>query len=59
MEGKHGSLLLVVNAKDGNTRQELQLSHLPVWDGMAVAGSRVLVATADGVVNCFMVGGAK
>jgi hypothetical protein len=59
MEGRHGSLLLVVDAKDGTTRQELQLSHLPVWDGMAIAGGRILVATADGVVNCFVVGGAE
>ncbi len=59
MEGKNGSLLLTVSVKDGGTRQEVQLSHLPIWDGMAVAGNRVFIATADGAVNCYVAGGAE
>jgi hypothetical protein len=52
LEGKQGSMLLAVSARDGQTLQEIPLSHLPVWDGMAVAGNRLFVATADGAVNC-------
>jgi hypothetical protein len=59
MEGKNGSLLLAVDVKDGTTRQEIQLSHLPAWDGMAVAGNRILIATGDGAVNCFVAGASE
>jgi hypothetical protein len=54
MEGRHGALLLMIAADDGKTLQEIQLSHLPVWDGMAVAGNRIFISTADGAVNCFV-----
>jgi hypothetical protein len=56
LEGKQGSLLLAVSARDGQTLQEIPLSHLPVWDGMAVAGNRLFVTTADGAVNCLSAG---
>jgi outer membrane protein assembly factor BamB len=52
MEGKEGSLLLAVSAKDGKTLQEIEMSHLPVWDGLAIAGSELFIATADGAVSC-------
>ncbi|MGE0760273.1 MAG: LamG domain-containing protein, partial [Pirellulaceae bacterium] len=52
MEGKQGSLLLVVGTQDGASRQEIQLPQLPVWDGMAVAGNRLFVATIDGALTC-------
>jgi hypothetical protein len=59
MEGKEGSLLLAVSAKDGQTVQEIELPHLPVWDGLAVAGNDLFVATADGAVTCLMGKGSQ
>jgi len=59
LEGKNGSVLLTFSVRDGSIRQELQLSHLPVWDGLAVAGNLVYISTADGAVNCFRAGGGE
>lgn len=45
-------LLCVHATSDGSKIAERKLLSPPVWDGMAVAGHRVYVATADGQVLC-------
>jgi len=55
-EGRGGGVLMVVSAVDGKTRAELKLAGAPVQDGIAVAGGRVYVSTANGSLMCF---GAK
>jgi hypothetical protein len=45
--------LQVLNLSDGKLRQELPLSAKPIQGGIAVAGVRVIVVTADGTVACF------
>jgi hypothetical protein len=53
LEGKQGSLLLAVSATDGKQLTEFLLDSLPVFDGLAAAGERLYLATADGKVVCF------
>ena len=51
-EGKRGALLMAVSAAEGKTLLKLDLSAPPVWDGMAAAGGRLYMTTADGKVVC-------
>jgi len=52
-EGKRGGVLWAASAKDGSKLAEVQLDAAPVWDGMAAAGGRLFIATADGCLRCF------
>ena len=51
-EGGKGGRLAAFAAADGKKLCELELPVPPVWDGMAAAGGRLLVALADGNVMC-------
>jgi outer membrane protein assembly factor BamB len=53
LDGKRGASLWAVSAENGRMGSELKLESPPVWDGMAVAQSRLFVATVDGKVICF------
>ena len=53
LEGQNGALLLVVSASDGKKLAEYKLDSPPVFDGMAVANSRLYLATKDGRILCF------
>lgn len=52
-EGERGALLMGVSTIDGKTLFRLDLPALPVWDGMAVADSRLYLTTSDGKLLCF------
>lgn len=52
-EGRRGGKLMAVSTAEGKTLTELDLPGAPVQDGIAVAGGRVYVTTADGRVICF------
>jgi outer membrane protein assembly factor BamB len=52
LEGAEGMLLWAVSAADGKKLAELKLRSVPVFDGMAGAGDRLYMATADGKVIC-------
>ena len=52
-EGKLGGVLWAASAKDGSKLAEYKLDAAPVWDGMAAAGGRLFLATADGCLRCF------
>ena len=52
LEGAGGGMLLAVTTADGSTQAEYSLESLPVWDGLAVANGRLLLATTDGRVIC-------
>ncbi|MFO8014820.1 MAG: PQQ-binding-like beta-propeller repeat protein [Phycisphaerae bacterium] len=52
LRGAEGARLWVVSAADGAKRAEVRLEAVPVWDGMAVARGRVVLADADGRVLC-------
>jgi hypothetical protein len=49
-------LIQVFQADSGVSRGDLTLSAPPVWDGMAVAAGRVLVAKTDGALECLAAG---
>ncbi|MGD8240452.1 MAG: PQQ-binding-like beta-propeller repeat protein, partial [Armatimonadota bacterium] len=51
-EGKQGAMLWAVSVADGKRLAEYQLESMPRWDGMAAAGGRLYVSTADGNVLC-------
>jgi outer membrane protein assembly factor BamB len=51
-EGKMGGLLTVFSAADGGKLAEHKLDSPPVWDGIAVAGGKVYLTTADGRIVC-------
>jgi hypothetical protein len=51
--GKQGALLWAVSAADGSKLAGYKLDALPVFDGMAAAGGRLYLSTADGKVLCF------
>ncbi len=54
--GDRGALLWAVSAKDGTKLTERKLDAPPVFDGMAVAGGRLIIATTDGNVICMTEG---
>ncbi|HIN94622.1 MAG TPA: LamG domain-containing protein, partial [Planctomycetes bacterium] len=50
LNGSKGALLRAVSAEDGQSLGEFSLPSLPVWDGMAIAGGYIYLATEDGTV---------
>jgi outer membrane protein assembly factor BamB len=52
-QGQSGAMLLAVNATTGETLAEHRLDSPPVFDGLIVAGGRVLIATMDGRLVAF------
>ena len=52
LEGRRGASLWSLSAADGKRLAELKLESMPVWDGMAAAGGRLYLSTADGKVLC-------
>lgn len=52
LAGKLGGQLLAMSADDGKVLACYDLGHMPVFDGMAAAGARLFMATADGTVQC-------
>jgi outer membrane protein assembly factor BamB len=50
LDGKQGSHLWVVSARDGQVLEKHKVAALPVWDGMATAAGRIYLATQNGVV---------
>jgi len=52
-EGRKGGVLAAFSADDGKQLAELKLPSPPVWDGMAVAGGALYLATMDGNVLCY------
>ena len=52
LDGEEGSLLWAVSTTDGKKLAARRLEGLPVFDGMAAAGGRLFLSTADGSVVC-------
>jgi outer membrane protein assembly factor BamB len=52
LKGKRGAILWMVNTKNGNKLTEMKLESPPVFDGMAVAGGKIFMATLDGRIIC-------
>jgi len=50
--GKLGGVLWAASAADGRKLAEYKLDAAPSWDGMAAAGGRLYISTADGKVLC-------
>jgi outer membrane protein assembly factor BamB len=48
-----GGALWVVSTADGKVLRKMELASPPVPDGLAAAGGRLYVSTADGKVTCF------
>jgi hypothetical protein len=51
-EGRMGGELLVVNAEDGEIRNEKTLDYAPVFDGLIAANGKLIMSTMDGSVVC-------
>ncbi|UCD58339.1 MAG: PQQ-binding-like beta-propeller repeat protein, partial [Candidatus Hydrogenedentota bacterium] len=51
-EGRMGGTLLILDKKTGQTLSEISLKSPPVWDGMAIAGTRIFMALENGSVIC-------
>ncbi len=52
-EGRKGSILMQVSAKDGTIKDRRELKTLPVFDGLIAAENRLFLSTKDGRVLCF------
>jgi len=52
LQGKQGAILLLVNAKDGETKKTIKLHSLPIWDSLAVARENVFFTNQKGEVVC-------
>jgi len=52
-EGRAGGRICVLSAEDGEKLTEYKLDSPPVWNGMAIAGGKLYVATQDGKIRCF------
>jgi hypothetical protein len=50
LEGRHGGVLWALAKDDGKVLVRYALDTIPVFDGMAAAGGRLYVSTADGRV---------
>ena len=50
LNGKQGTILLVVNPKDGTVIEKLKLPSLPRWDSLAAARGKLFYTTRDGRV---------
>ena len=53
LAGETGALLQAVSATTGEKLAEYHLESLPVFDGMAAAGSKLFITMKDGSVLCF------
>ena len=53
MEGKHGSVLKVINKATGKELSSMELEDMPTWDGMITSGGRIFMSTTSGKVLCF------
>jgi len=56
LEGAEGGMLMNFSTETGEPLGKLATDALPAWDGMAVAGGKVYLATEAGTVVCY---GAK
>lgn len=52
LDGGQGSVLRAVSAVDGTVVKEWQLPSLPIWDAIAAAHGRLLIATVNGEIIC-------
>lgn len=50
-QGKKGALLLALSPDSGEIMAQRELASPPVWDGMAVAGGRLIIVRRDGTVQ--------
>jgi len=53
LQGEHGGLLQVYSAVNGYNVASYEIASLPAWDGMAAAGGKLYMTTADGKVICY------
>jgi outer membrane protein assembly factor BamB len=53
MEGKHGSLLKVIDKTNGEEVHSAELAFMPTFDGMITAEGKIFMTTSDGQVVCF------
>ncbi len=56
LKGQKGSTLHAISTKDGTQLKEYNLDSTPVWDGMAIAGDGLFMATVGGEVLCWREG---
>jgi len=52
-EGRKGGVLWFLRTDDGSKVAEYRLDSPPVYDGVAVAGGRLYMTTANGEIVCF------
>jgi outer membrane protein assembly factor BamB len=52
LDGKHGAVVLAVDAVSGEVKSTTKLTSPPQWDGMAAAKGAVFVSQLDGSVVC-------
>jgi outer membrane protein assembly factor BamB len=52
-EGKLGSVLRAISARDGSQIGEFELSSSPVFDGMSAAYGKIYVALEDSSIQCW------
>ena len=52
-EGRMGGVLWAASAQTGKKVAEVKLDAAPVWDSLVVAGGRLYIATADGMILCY------
>ena len=58
-EGGKGGVLMAVSKTDGKRLAAYRLDSAPVFDGMAAAAGKLLMATLDGRVLCFGASGGS
>jgi len=59
LEGEFGSLVLRVNAADGEIASGYRLPTVPVMDGVVATGGRLYITLADGSITCLGEKGAS
>ncbi len=58
-EGRKGAVLMATSKADGKKLAAYSLDSAPVFDGMAAAGGRLFLSTADGRLLCLGAGDGK
>ena len=51
LEGRRGGVLLAIDPQTGRQRSETRLREAPRFDGMAVAGNRLLLVSREGTLS--------
>jgi len=52
-EGRHGSILKIIDKNTGREISSLEIDDTPAWEGMIIANGIIIMTTVNGRILCF------